>query len=135
MAVSLVIVSHSTRLAEGVAELAGQMAHGKVAMAVAGGTADGGLGTSVEKILDALRQVDGVDGIMVLLDMGSAVMATEMAVETFACDSPHAVMISPAPLVEGAIIAAVEASVGNSLQEVAEAAASASTLPKISVHN
>jgi dihydroxyacetone kinase phosphotransfer subunit len=135
MTVGLVIVSHSTRLAEGVAELAGQMAHGKVAMAVAGGTAEGGLGTSVEKILDALHQVDGPDGILVLLDLGSAVMATEMAVEAFAHDSPHTVIISSAPLVEGAIIATVEASVGNSLQEVAEAAASASTLPKVSVHN
>ena len=62
-------------------------------------------------------------------------MATEMAVEAFAHDSPHVVTISPAPLVEGAVIAAVEASVGNSLEEVAEAAVSASTLPKITVHN
>ena len=134
MAVGIVIVSHSARLAEGVAELAGQMARGKVVIAVAGGTAEGGLGTSVEKILDALRQGDGPDGILVLLDLGSAVMATEMAVEAFALDSPHPVMMSSAPLVEGAVIAAVEASVGNSLQEVAEAAASASTLPKVNVH-
>src|SRR6202140_1407799 len=131
MAVGLVIVSHSARLAEGVAELGGQMGDGKVAIAVAGGTTEGGLGTSVEKILAALHQVDGPEGILVLLDLGSAVMATEMAVEAFVQASPHAVMISPAPLVEGAVIAAVEASVGNSLQEVAEAAAIAHTLPKL----
>ncbi len=131
MSVSLVIVSHSVRLAEGVAELAGQMAHGKVAIAVAGGTAEGDLGTSVEKILAALQKVDGPDGILVLLDLGSAVMATEMAVEAFADTSAHRVSISSAPLVEGAVIAAVEASVGNSLEEVAEAAASASSLPKV----
>ena len=135
MAVGLVIVSHSAHLAEGVAELAGQMAQGKVAIAVAGGTAEGRLGTSFEKILDALRQVDGPDGILVLLDLGSAVMATEMAVEAFAHDSPHAVVISPAPIVEGAVIAAVEASVGNSLQEVAEAAASAYSLPKVNANH
>jgi PTS hybrid protein len=134
MAVSLVIVSHSARLAEGVAELAGQMAQGKVTIAVAGGTLDGALGTSVEKITDALNQVDGSDGILVLLDLGSAVMATEMAVEAFVQDQ-HSVIISPAPLVEGAVIAAVEASIGNSLQEVAEAAASAYTLPKVQTHN
>ncbi len=134
MAVSLVIVSHSARLAEGVAELAGQMAQGKVAIGVAGGTVDGALGTSVEKITDALNQVDGPDGILVLLDLGSAVMATEMAVEAFA-QNQHRVIISPAPLVEGAVIAAVEASIGNSLQEVAEAAASAYTLPKVHTHN
>lgn len=130
MAVGLVIVSHSTRLAEGVVELAGQMAQGKVAIAAAGGTAEGNLGTSIERILDAMRQVDGPDGILVLLDLGSAVMVTEIAVEMFAHDSPHAVMMSSAPLVEGAVIAAVEASVGSSLQEVAEAAANASALPK-----
>lgn len=135
MTVGLVIVSHSARLAEGVAELAGQMAHGKVTIGVAGGTSEGSLGTSVEKILAALRQVDGPEGILVLLDLGSAVMATEMAVEAFVQASPHAVMISPAPLVEGAVIAAVEASVGNSLPEVAEAAASAYTLPKINSHS
>ena len=134
MAVGLVIVSHSARLAEGVAELAGQMAHGKVSIGVAGGATEGGLGTSVEMFLAALQQVDGPEGILVLLDLGSAVMAAEMAVESFAQASPHAVIISPAPLVEGAVIAAVEASVGNSLPEVAEAAASAYSLPKGSVH-
>ncbi len=131
MTVGLVIVSHSARLAEGVAELAGQMAQGKVAIATAGGATDGALGTSVEKIISALQQVDGSEGILVLLDLGSAVMATEMAVEEFAKDQRHRVVISPAPLVEGAVIAAVEASIGNSLQEVAEAAASAYTLPKV----
>ncbi len=135
MAVGIVIVSHSTKLAEGVAELAGQMAQGKVLIAAAGGTAEGRLGTSVEKILVALHQVDGAGGILVLLDLGSAVMATEMAVEAFAQDSLHVVTISPAPLVEGAVIAAVEASVGNSLEEVAEAAVAAATLPKITDHH
>jgi len=135
MTVSLVIVSHSAQLAEGVAELAGQMAHGKVAIAVAGGTSEGTLGTSVEKIIDALNQVNGPDGILVLLDLGSAVMATEMAVEAFAEGQHHHVLISSAPLVEGAVIAAVESSIGNSLQEVAEAAASAHTLPKVHRYN
>jgi PTS hybrid protein len=133
MTVSLVIVSHSARLAEGVVELAEQMAQGKVAIVAAGGTSDGTLGTSVDKIIAALQQVDGPDGTLVLLDLGSAVMATEMAVEAFTQDRQH-VTISSAPLVEGAVIAAVESSIGNSLQEVAEAAMSASTLPKLHTH-
>ncbi len=99
------------------------------------GASEGVLGTSVEKIVAALHHVDGPDGILVLLDLGSAVMATEMAVEAFMQDSQHPVVISPAPLVEGAVIAAVEASIGNSLQEVAEAAASAYTLPKVHDRN
>lgn len=135
MSVGLVIVSHSARLAEGAVELAGQMAQGKVAIAAAGGTSEGALGTSVEKIISALHEVDGPEGILVLLDLGSAVMSTEMAVEAFAQESQHPVVISPAPLVEGAVIAAVEASIGNSLQEVAEAAASAYSLPKVHERN
>jgi dihydroxyacetone kinase phosphotransfer subunit len=111
------------------------MAQGKVTIAVAGGTSDGALGTSVEKIIEALNQVDGPDGILVLLDLGSAVMATEMAVEAFANEPHQQVVISSAPLVEGAVIAAVEASIGNSLQEVAEAAADAATLPKVHDRN
>lgn len=131
MTVGLVIVSHSARLAEGVAELAGQMAQGKVPIGVAGGTLDGSLGTSLEKVLAALQQVDGPDGTLVLLDLGSSAMTSEMAVETFAADQPRHVLLSSAPLVEGAMVAAVEASVGSSLQEVADAAESASTLPKL----
>ena len=138
MTVSLVIVSHSKRLAEGVAELAGQMAQGKVAIATAGGTASDELGTSIDKITGALHEVERADGILVLLDLGSAVMTTEMAIESFLLaieatgEEQPLVMVSSAPLVEGAVIAAVEASIGNSLQEVAEAAASAYTLPKVS---
>lgn len=133
MAIGLVIVSHSAKLAEGVVELAGQMVQGEVAIATAGGAADGSLGTSMEKVLDALRQVDSADGILVLLDLGSAVMTTEMAVEAFNAEQPsHRIIISPAPLVEGAVIAAVEASIGNSLDEVAAAAANAHMLPKLS---
>jgi phosphoenolpyruvate---glycerone phosphotransferase subunit DhaM len=133
MTVSLVVVSHSAKLAEGVAELAGQMTHGKVAIAAAGGASDGSLGTSVERILAALQQVTGPDGSLILLDLGSAIMATEMAMEQFVSTGEYPVTISPAPLVEGAVIAAVEASIGNSLEEVAMAASSALTLPKL--HN
>ena len=131
MTVSLVVVSHSAKLAEGVVELAGQMTQGKIAIAAAGGANDGTLGTSVERILAALEQVAGKEGTLVLLDLGSAVMATEMAVEQFTQSGEHRVTISPAPLVEGAVIAAVEASIGNSLEEVANAARGAVNLPKL----
>src|SRR5690242_7274402 len=99
MTVSLVIVSHSARLAEGVVELAGQMAQGLVPIVSAGGAPDGSLGTSVEKVLAALQQVTGPDGTLILLDLGSAVMATEMAVEAFATDHDYPIAISAAPLV------------------------------------
>lgn len=135
MTVSLVVISHSAKLAEGVVELAGQMTQGKIALAAAGGTGEGELGTSVERIKAALQQVTGPDGTLILLDLGSAVMSAEIAVEQFALESDFKVTISPAPLVEGAVIAAVEASVGNSLEEVALAAQNAMTLPKLQSSN
>ena len=135
MTVSLVVVSHSAKLAEGVVELAKQMAQGKVAIVAAGGTATGELGTSVDRITTALKQVAGPDGTLILLDLGSAVMATEIAVEELAHTQGQRVIISPAPLVEGAVIAAVEASIGNTLEEVADAALNAMTLPKLHNHD
>lgn len=131
MSIGLVIVSHSARLAEGVVELADQMAQGKVSIVAAGGALDGSLGTSVERILDALHLVEGSDGILVLLDLGSAAMSVEMAVEAYQAEkNARRVVVSSGALVEGAVIAAVEASIGNDLDEVAAAAAEAHTLPK-----
>ena len=130
MAVSLVIVSHSHKLAEGVAELAGQMAGSKVIIATAGGAADGSLGTSADKVMQALVQAGSPDGILILVDLGSAGMAVEMALESLSPEQRALVQVSSAPLVEGAVIAAVEASIGRTLSEVAEAAASAEALNK-----
>src|SRR5437588_11051523 len=114
MTVGLVIVSHSAQLANGVAELAGQMTQGATPIAVAGGGVDNILGTSAEKIQAAIQAVDGPDGVLVLLDLGSAILSAEMALELL--NSEH-VMLSFAPLVEGAIAAAIEASLGHTLVE------------------
>jgi len=128
--VSLVIVSHSQKLAEGVAELAAQMANGKTVIATAGGAADGSLGTSVDKVAQALAKAESQDGILVLVDLGSAGMAVEMALESLSEEQRARVQVSSAPLVEGAVVAAVEASIGRSLSEVAEAATNAQALNK-----
>ncbi|HLV97463.1 MAG TPA: dihydroxyacetone kinase phosphoryl donor subunit DhaM [Ktedonobacterales bacterium] len=130
MAVSLVIVSHSVKLAEGVAELAAQMANGQTIIATAGGAADGSLGTSADKVLQALTQAASIDGILILVDLGSAAMAVDIALESLTPEQRARVQVSSAPLVEGAVIAAVEASIGRSLAEVAEAATSAEALNK-----
>ena len=130
VAVSLVIVSHSHKLAEGVAELAAQMANGKTIIATAGGAADGSLGTSADKVLQALVQAESQDGVLILVDLGSAALAVEMALESLSPEQRARVQVSSAPLVEGAVIAAVEASIGRSLSEVAEAAADAEALSK-----
>lgn len=122
MTVALVIVSHSAQLAAGVAELAGQMAQGKTAITPAGGGLDDILGTSADKILAAIQAVDGPDGVLVLLDLGSAIMAAEIALELLDSEQQQRVLLSFAPLVEGAVAAAVEASTGHSLVEVKQAA-------------
>src|SRR2546421_5002075 len=122
MTVGLVIVSHSTQLAAGVAELAGQMTQGKTPITPAGGAVDNILGTSADKILAAIQAVDGPDGVLVLLDLGSAVSAAEMALEFLDSEQQQRVLLSFAPLVEGAVAEAVEASLGHSLAEVKQAA-------------
>ncbi len=131
MAVGLVIVSHSARLAEGVVELAAQMARGAVRLVAAGGTDEGGLGTSVQKVLTALIAAEAGDGVLVLVDLGSAGLVAEMAVEQLPERRRSRIRLSGAPLVEGAVVAAVEASIGSSLDQVAAVAEEAATLSKL----
>jgi phosphoenolpyruvate---glycerone phosphotransferase subunit DhaM len=129
--VSLVLVSHSLQLAEGVRELAGQMTQGKVKIGVAGGTADGRLGTDATSILQAIQDVRGPAGVLVLVDLGSAVLSTQMAIEQLP-DGEGRVLLSNAPFVEGAVIAAVEASIDSDLEGVAAAALGAREMEKVS---
>ncbi|HEY5002301.1 MAG TPA: dihydroxyacetone kinase phosphoryl donor subunit DhaM, partial [Ktedonobacteraceae bacterium] len=122
MTVGLVIVSHSARLAEGVVELVGQMVQQKTPLAAAGGAGDNVLGTSADTILTAIQAVDNPDGVLVLLDLGSAILSAEMALEMLDDAQRVHVMLSYAPLVEGAVAAALEASLGHTLAEVKRAA-------------
>lgn len=112
--VSIVIVSHSRRLAEGILELAAQISRGKVAMAIAAGIDDpeAPLGTDAIAVMNAIEQVYSPDGVLVLLDMGSAILSADMALELLSPDKAEAVKICPAPLVEGTIAASVAASGG-----------------------
>ena len=127
--VSLLIVSHSAQLAAGVREFASQVAGDQVQIVDAGGTGEGGLGTSVELIQAALQQVHSPDGTLVLVDLGSAVLSVEMAIEALGATD---VQISNAPLVEGAYLAAIEASDATAtLAQVADAALQARDLVKV----
>jgi phosphoenolpyruvate---glycerone phosphotransferase subunit DhaM len=119
MSVRIVVVSHSEKIAEGAVELAAQMAP-DVMMVPAGGTSDGRIGTSLEKVMAALEQVEGGDGVVVLTDLGSAVMTAESALE-FA-GSPPGVLLADAPLVEGLVAAAVAAQSGAGVKDVRSAA-------------
>ena len=119
MTVALVVVSHSEKIADGAAELAAQMAP-DVSIMAAGGTTDGRIGTSLEKVMAALEQAAGPDGVVILTDLGSAVMTAESALE-FAGE-PDGVLLADAPLVEGLVAAAVAAQGGADVHAVKRAA-------------
>lgn len=125
--VGIVIVSHSQKLAEGAVELAKMMA-ADAPVAAAGGLEDGGLGTSFDRIMAAIEAVDAGDGVVVFMDMGSAVMTTEMVCE--ALDETRIRMLD-APLVEGAVLAAVEAQMETSLDDIAAKIGEAREVHKI----
>jgi PTS hybrid protein len=104
-----------------------------VPLATAGGTEDGRLGTSAPSIAAAIRSTlaAGADDAFVLLDLGSAALSLEVALEELDDADRSRVRVSEAPLVEGAILAAVQASVGASIDDVAAAAESATTMAKL----
>ena len=101
--VGFVIVSHSRTLADGVVELTGMMADG-VPIRAAGGLDDGSFGTSYEKISDAIDEIYSDDGVILLMDMGSAVMTAEMVLESM---PERKLVLADCPLVEGAVAATV----------------------------
>ncbi|WP_336725629.1 dihydroxyacetone kinase phosphoryl donor subunit DhaM [Cellulosimicrobium cellulans] len=115
--VALVLVSHSQRLAQGAVELSAQMAPGVLLLA-AGGTDDGGLGTSYDRVSAAVEEALGVaDGVVVLADLGSAVMTVESVLD-MEDGYDGKVRLADAPFVEGAVAAAVTAHGGGDVSEV-----------------
>ena len=125
--VGIVVASHSCRLAEGVVELARMMAP-NVPIAAAGGMDDDSTGTSCRKILGAMTQVYSDDGVAVLMDMGSAAMTAEIAMELF--NRPKMRLVD-CPLVEGAVVAAIEANQGASLEQIEQRASEAASMKKL----
>jgi dihydroxyacetone kinase phosphotransfer subunit len=125
--VGIVIVSHSNKLAQGVMELAKMMA-ADAPVAAAGGLEDGSFGTSYEKIDTAIDSVYSDDGVVILMDMGSAVMTAEMVIENM---PNKKIQMIDCPLVEGAVVAAIASSSNQSMGEVINEAKNASKESKI----
>ena len=119
--VGIVLVSHSAALAEGAAELAAQVSGGTVAIIPAGGTDDGRLGTSAAKVRRAVKLADGGGGVVILPDLGSAVL-TVRALLTDTGDLPGPIEIADAPFVEGVVAATVAAASGGDITAVLAAA-------------
>jgi phosphocarrier protein FPr len=124
--VGLVIVSHSAALAAAVVELARQMGGDEVPIEAAGGMEDGSIGTDAGRVMGAIERAMSDDGVLVLMDLGSALMSAEMASELL--EDGGRVLLSEAPVVEGAVAAAAVARAGGSLEEVAAEARGAGAM-------
>ena len=119
--VNLVLVSHSKKLAECAADMALQMiASGQVKIATAAGVGEDNreFGTNAVEIAEAIQQVDSPDGVLVLMDLGSAVLSTQMALELLPDDVRAHVRVCPGPFIEGAVVGSAQASAGGSLAQV-----------------
>ena len=128
-AVGIVLVSHSAELAAGAAHLAAQVSGGTVTIIAAGGTDDGELGTSAAKVERGLRLAESGLGVVVLPDLGSAVLTVRAVLED---EDPAAnVVMADAPFVEGAVAATVTAAAGGDIKAVAAAAEEARNARKL----
>lgn len=125
--VGIVVVSHSAELARGVVELAGQMAGESVVIAPAGGTADGGIGTDEDAVRAAIERAQDGDGVVVLGDLGSAILTVRSVLEDVAGD----VRLADAPIAEGAVSAGVMASTGAGVEDVVASAEEARGASKL----
>ena len=116
--VGIVIVSHSPKIAEGAADMVRQMVGDSVPLAWTGGNPEGGLGTDVAAIIDAIERAWSDAGVAVLVDLGGAETNSEMAIEMLESSRREKVVVCEAPVVEGAVMAATEASGGATLDAV-----------------
>ena len=116
--VGIVIVSHSPKIAEGAADMVRQMVGDSVPLAWTGGNSQGGLGTDVAAIIAAIERAWSDAGVAVLVDLGGAETNSEMAIDALEAGRREKVVVCEAPVVEGAVMAATEASGGATLDAV-----------------
>jgi PTS hybrid protein len=128
--VGVVLVSHSRRLAEGLAELVRELGGDQVPVIAAGGMDDGSLGTSYGRIEDAVREADQGAGVLLLGDLGSALLTVKTLLDEGVGKEARAVL-ADAPFVEGAVAAVVTASAGGDLEAVRAAAEEARQFRKL----
>ena len=126
--VGIVIVSHSKKVAEGVVELAQQMAGANDHIIPCGGMEDGSIGTDAVRIMEAIQEADTGDGVAILVDLGSGILSTQTALDLL--EEPIHAVIADAPILEGAIAAAAEAGQETTLEAVIQAAEEAKTFSK-----
>jgi phosphoenolpyruvate---glycerone phosphotransferase subunit DhaM len=120
--VGIVIVSHSKKIAEGIKELAEQMADKQLKIIAAGGMTEGEIGTDAIKISKAIIEANTGEGVVILVDLGSAILSAKTAIALLDEEHKNLVRIADAPIMEGAIIAVIQASIGSNLGEVVKGA-------------
>ena len=128
--IGIVLVSHSAALVQGLSDLVGQVSGEEVRVRPAGGSADGGLGTDPDRIAAAIRDADTGSGVVVLVDIGSAILSVK-AILAGGDVAGIDVRLADAPLVEGAVAASVLAATGADLAAVLAAAEEARDVGKL----
>jgi len=128
--VNIILVSHVKEIAEGAKKLAEQMKQGEVEIIAVGGTADGDIGTDPDAIESAVNEINKEDGIIILADLGSAIMSVNMVLDWLDDEIREKIVLADAPFVEGAVVAAVEAGMGNEIDEILESIESVEMIKK-----
>ncbi len=128
--VGIVIVSHSCKIAEGIKDLTDQVAAAHKGIICAGGMEDGSIGTDSVRISEAIKEANDGDGVVLLADLGSGIMSAETAIELLDGEGIDARLVD-APIVEGAITAAITAVCGSPIDQVIAAAEQTRTVKKI----
>lgn len=128
--IGIVIVSHSDKIAEGIVDLCYEMASDSVKIIPAGGTNDGRIGTDPIKIKEAIEEAFGGNEVVILGDIGSSLMNTELAIELLDEKLKEKVKILDTPIVEGSIVVAVQASISNDIDKILKIAEEVRTTRK-----
>lgn len=126
--IGIVVVSHSSKVAEGVVDIAKQVSNEAIPIMAAGGTSDGRIGTDAMKIKDAIESVDQGNGVLIFVDLGSAILSAETAIDLLGAES---VEIVDAPLVEGVIASSVQVTITNDIEDIKRVAHESKNMNKI----
>lgn len=126
--IGIVVVSHSSKVAEGVVDIAKQVSSTAIPIMAAGGTSDGRIGTDAMKIKDAIESVDQGNGVLIFVDLGSAILSAETAIDLLGSDT---VEIVDAPLVEGVIASSVQITITDDIEDVKRVGHESKNIKKI----
>ncbi|MDG2764774.1 dihydroxyacetone kinase phosphoryl donor subunit DhaM [Vibrio parahaemolyticus] len=130
--VGIVIVSHSNKISDGIVDMCREMAGKDQIIISAGGMEDGSIGTDAVRIANAIENANTGDGVLVLADLGSAILSTEMAMDILNDNSINIeIKIADAPIVEGAIASSIEAYLGGNLESCLKKAEEAKNFIKL----